>query len=610
VAVSGITQIVSEGHVHYLDAFAAGGVLYAAWTEPISIVGASRLLRWRNQAGVVGTEITASLVATFFRFTVLPVASQNALLVVWQSDDSVDPGLYTARFDLTTGVLLSGPTLLDKGMRPRLVERPNGGTDLDPILALVDATTFAVYLRASWDGGVTWEGRRPVLNQMARDTIDLAAVAFDSGHVSIAQLASDARRLREVGSYSRTRPVVALAKHPTAADRVLAVEASARDVLGVAQLADTVRGALEFNGTTEVIVPTRKRLGTDDTVNDLMLLDVSGGAPALVSSLAIPAGAVVGDGVCRVALPGLTVTATVSPIFNGSAAPNVAPVALCVNGTTLIIAGYSDTADAGILALMDLGTNALTYTSVTGLARALGCDPRLAAVGRSSPASAGHALLFGANAAGITTYTHKLPARPSAILVSMETAASGQVFVGLADRLNVYQIDALNRPVRLVMSIPIFTRGAIMQIVMMPNGNLLCAMGEGGVAVISTTGEILAQTLVSGIYAAPWTRSTVYDLGATVAPTLAHAYAGQRRYFRCTTGGTSGAAEPAWSSPGTVSDGSAVWTEVGPTAGIVCGVAFDATRRRIYAAGVLGGTSGLAGRVWALDTEGLFGIAA
>lgn len=610
MAVSVISQVVSEGHVQYLDAFAVGGALYAAWTEPVGTAGVARILRWRNQAGVVGTEITAETAAPFARFATLPIASQGALLVAWQDDDSDDPDVYVARFNVATGARLSGPTWVTKGMRPRLVERTNGGTDLDPILIYADNTTRAVYLRASWDGGVTWEGARPILNQMGRDTIDLTAVAFDSGHVSVAQLASDARRLREIGSYSRTRPVVALLMHPTITDRVLAIEASARDVAAVAQLADTIRGTMELNGTTEIIVPTRKRLGTDDTVGDLFLVNVADEVPTLVSSLAIPAGAVAGDGICRVALPGLTVNATVSPLFNGSAAPNAAPVALCDDPDSFLVAGYSDTADAGIIALVNRLSNAVTYKAVGGLPRALKCTDTISVAARSSPGAAGHALLFGATTAGIDTYVHKLPSRPNTILLNMETATSGQVFVGLNDRLNVYQIDSLARPIRLVLSIPIFTRGAIMQIVMMPNGNLLCAMGEGGVAVISPTGEILAQAPVSGIYAAPWQRSTAYSLGAIVSPTPTHAYAAQRRYFRCSTGGTSGANEPAWTPFANVNDGTVVWTDAGPAVGIVCGVAFDATRRRIYAAGVLGGTSGLTGRVWSFDTEGLFGIAA
>ena len=608
MTVSVITQIVFEDHVLDLDAFRVDGTLYAAWTVPASAIPGRRALQWRNHAGAVGTEIRASLAAPYLRFTAHPVVSQNALLVVWQDDDSGTPELITARFDLTTGALLTGPTTISAGSRPKLSEVP-GGADTDPALTYVDVARDAIYMRHTTDGGVTWSVPYPILNQKVRETTDLSVVGYDSGHLAVAQLGSDARRLREVGHYERTRPVAGIIAHPSITDAVLAVESSARDVLSVAQLSDNIRGAILALAVDEVVVPTRKRLGTNDGVGDLFSLDVSGNTPALLGSVAIPAGAVAGDGVCRVALPGLTVNTTVSPIFNASAAPNAAPVAFASDGSVLAIAGYSDATDAGILALMNLGTNVVTHQSVTGLARAVSRAVGLAAVARSSAGGTGHALLFGAAFASVTTYVHKLPSRPQAIAIQMDSATSGQIVVALADRLNVYQMDALASPIRLVYSVPIFTRGAMMQVVILPNGNLLCAMGEGGVSVLNPTGEILAQTLASGIYARPWTPSTSVVLGDLVSPGPNHPYAPQRRYFRMTAAsGTTGSVEPAWGPSGTINDGTATWTEVGPTSGIVCAVTYSATRRRVYAAGVVGGTSGVGGRVWAFETEGLFSV--
>lgn len=56
-------------------------------------------------------------------------------------------------------------------------------------------------------------------------------------------------------------------------------------------------------------------------------------------------------------------------------------------------------------------------------------------------------------------------------------------------------------------------------------------------------------------------RSTAVTVGATVIPA-----APNKRLYRCTTAGTTGASEPAWTTVegGTVIDGTAVWTEMTP----------------------------------------------
>ena len=56
-----------------------------------------------------------------------------------------------------------------------------------------------------------------------------------------------------------------------------------------------------------------------------------------------------------------------------------------------------------------------------------------------------------------------------------------------------------------------------------------------------------------------WQASTAYALGDKRIPTSPNG-----SYYQCTTAGSSGAAEPTWPASGTVSDGTAVWTRMGP----------------------------------------------
>ncbi len=58
-----------------------------------------------------------------------------------------------------------------------------------------------------------------------------------------------------------------------------------------------------------------------------------------------------------------------------------------------------------------------------------------------------------------------------------------------------------------------------------------------------------------------WAASTAYSSNDTICPTTANG-----RMYRCSTAGTSAATEPTWPTTdgGTVSDGTAVWTEMTP----------------------------------------------
>jgi prepilin-type N-terminal cleavage/methylation domain-containing protein len=57
-----------------------------------------------------------------------------------------------------------------------------------------------------------------------------------------------------------------------------------------------------------------------------------------------------------------------------------------------------------------------------------------------------------------------------------------------------------------------------------------------------------------------WQPSIAYKLDSIVTPTTIPAAPNGGHYYKCTTAGTSGASEPTWSTSGTISDGTIVWT--------------------------------------------------
>ena len=62
-----------------------------------------------------------------------------------------------------------------------------------------------------------------------------------------------------------------------------------------------------------------------------------------------------------------------------------------------------------------------------------------------------------------------------------------------------------------------------------------------------------------GAIASAWVASTVYALNAYAIPTATN-----QHFYKCTTAGTSDATEPTWTTDGsTVTDGSAIWTDMG-----------------------------------------------
>jgi len=83
--------------------------------------------------------------------------------------------------------------------------------------------------------------------------------------------------------------------------------------------------------------------------------------------------------------------------------------------------------------------------------------------------------------------------------------------------------------------------------------------GGGTLPVLATSGSYyLGLTTVKSV----WTASTAFSSGDLVIPTAFNSSA--NKIFRCTTAGTTASSEPTWptTASGTVSDGTAVWTEI------------------------------------------------
>lgn len=603
MAVSVISQISYEGFARDLAAFVSGGVPFALWTTDLPTPGL-REIWWKAHNGAQGTETQGDLAAPFYRPTAHAPGS-GALVVAYQNGQSLMPHIYLVRFDVATGTVLTAPVrMAEAAARPHLVQ-PNDDP-LHVVLFYLRLLSGRVYLRESRDGGVTWRAEEPVLNQKVRDSQELVAVAFDSAHVSIGQVGADNRRIWETGTLTRTRPLAGCVMHPTVPDRLLVVEASARDVAAVSQLSDTLRGRLVVSGADEVMVASRVRRGTNDDIGDVALVNVAGNTPVVVDSVALPGD---GNGLVRVRVtPSLAVRTHLSVVFGVGSGGNstVVDLAKAADGTVIAVA-YTDQVDEG--AYVTVTPENVVSVTAGGRARACAIDATwgVVVVARAL-LGGGERLSYGAALTAPLTWTHKLPGRANKVLAVMTSATAGTIYVATDDRLLTYRVSALADPIRLQIALVALTRGRFMDMVLLPSGNLLAAVGEAGVAVLTPSGETRAQAIPSGIEVTPWTRNTTYAFGAHVRPTDVSPYAPLRSYFRCTAGagGTSGTSEPPWApAPAVVNDDTATWVEVGTTDPLVTGVCYDAPNRRIYAVGVLGGTSGTGGRVWRFDTEGI-----
>jgi hypothetical protein len=606
MSVSPIIQIVREGFVTGLATFLVGGAPYILWNAPVGSAN-QRCLYWKLHDGTDASEVQCSEPSVYTELSAI-LRSDGALLVV-HSDGT---RLWATAFDLVTGMAVMPRRFVVNGKSPALF-------GLDPAfpwriqLAYVDGQGN-VFTADTPDDGATWRVAKSILTNYVAATEGASAAFFDSAHVSLIQAGQDARRLTEIGVYTRTRPLAGIMDHPTLPDRYYVLEAAQRAVAAVNQLSD-VRGTICEPANDGLLkLATRVRQGADDGVGDLVLLDTSGLTPTPVASTTLPAGATPGTGIVTLAVEPptpLSPSAAFDNLFPGTNA-TLADTD-CVPGFVYAV-GYTDQSfDGGGVALrLSDGARTVLFTGKRGYAVAT--DGLIIAVAYEDTAGQ-YRLGIGPVAPGGNYLTpawnqavHRLPARPNCLVVIADgpvTPDKANLYVGLADRVNLYRLDGFTRPIRLVGSALVLTRGAHRQCIVTPRGNLACAMGAGGVAVFSPNWETLAELTVSGFAAPFWASGSTATLNTSfVQPNVTSGYSGVRRYFKCTQSGVTGSVEPAWGSSGTVIDNTARWIEVADTSGIVTGIALDAARQRIYAVGVAGGVNGTAGRVWVLNAQG------
>jgi hypothetical protein len=569
VTVSAISQVTQEGYVEYLSSFSKSGVMHLAWTTQGS--GVDRILQWKPHTSGDFTEVAGATQASFHNVATIYVPSSNAVVAVF---DVGGTDLYVARFDETTGATLALPTRLGVGMKPSILYR--GGVQ-GPTLEMVygNPRLPQVYLRESLDGGVTWSGERPVLSNYVRNTVDIAAVPFDDTHVSVLQLGNDARPMLETGSYTRTRPVAGILKHPTLPDQFYVVEGSNRGT----RLGDYVRGAV-LGSSLKFL--DGDRYGSDDGLGPLSLFSGSGLVPTVVTAQV--AGAALGDvvGPAQAADLALGPTYLYAALYSDAVANQgtlyVAPIA----------GGSSGTPITGIAAVhaVSVSNGVLFVATLEGTQEKL----RIFTENGLTP---------------IAQTDHKMPARVNKLLAVMSSPSVGYIYVSMLDRFNVYRVEGLTSPIRMVMTTPVLSRGSFFQAKVLSTGNILVAMGDGGIIALTPEGGVISETVLTGKMASPWVASKVYALNDIVAPTSESPYAQYRRYFRCSVGGTSYITEPLWSPSGTVIDNTAQWVEVGSVSAIITGLEVDESRSKIFAVGVVGGSSGTSGRVYCISAPGV-----
>ena len=603
MALSSISPITLEGQPLGLSSFLRAGVMYVFWYSPINDTGLKRL-HWKPHTGLNFTEITPDFSTDFRNVSVLYHPATDQIVVVWDDGQGqvgvADGTVYGARFDAVTGALVAGPTLLFPGSKPQLSYRGTAGSHF--VLYYLTPKVGGVYGRLSVDGGLAWQSGMPLLTNQALSTTSVKVVAYDPTHVSIAQLGRDTRSLSEIGVLQRTRPLVAIVKHPTVANQFFVAEPSKFDNTS---LVDNLRGGLALStDKTKLYHLGGVVQGTSDTVGAVALITITGTVPAVTASAATGGN---GDDLRGYDLTPALSTPTVDMPGSSFA------VALAVTNTHGYVAEYSDaSAVLGQLIVVNLstGTTGTVFTGVTGV-RAVGTTDFMATpliFVASTESGIERLRVYQQNALTPTLLLNtKLPARANSITVipSPVYPNGARVLVSMVDRFNIYDYNSAATPMVLVDSYRFSGGGQFFKAAVALNGNIVVSSSEAGVVVLNSTGRVLAQIGVSGKVVAPWTPSTAYSVGNFRKPREGHQFARNRTYFRCTTAGTSSSAEPSWAATGTIIDGGAQWTAQGSTDGLVTDVMLDETTKRIYAVGSAGGVLGTDGRVWVLAAGGL-----
>lgn len=606
MAVSAISLLTTTDTARQVTAFANGRDLYAMWTSQSANAACCRVLYWRKHDGTMADETTAKILKPYERPSAV-VRTDGVLIVTYC--DSVRKGwIWVIGFDLKTGAVVMDPFAVTVGITPSLVQPT---TDKNRItMAYVRDDT--AHLRESYDGGITWSEERPVLNAKVARCTDIVAVQFDKSHLSIGQLGEDTRPIVEVGSFTRTRPLQGIVKHPTLADRVFVSEPA---IVSSSYWTDYTRGALRVaRDGTKLFHLDGARQGTSDTYSEVALIDVSLDAPALSSSIH-------NDQVDGVPGTNLSIYNIPFAAFDGQIMFGASPVPGCtdmdVSNAYAYVSGSKEiapTTNGGAFDVLQISS--LDRASIVAPNSTVFC--RAVAVG-ISPTGGTPVIAVGTVESGVHKVriysenglapslqaSHDMPAAVNKLLWRLDSPTSGKLYVSMADRINCYSFNGLTRPFRLGTSFAPFGGNQFYQMTLTPAGNLVVAGGKAGVLIYNDVGEIQAQLRPSSIVAKTWVKSTAVALGDLVTPNASHLYSYARVYYKCTTAGTTGTIEPSWTSSSTVSDGTAVWTVVGTLDPSVVGIEYDSSRHRIYAVGTCGGPTNTQGRLWVFSAPSL-----
>jgi hypothetical protein len=603
MTVSSIAGITQEDQPQELSSFLRQGVAYVFWATPV--IGLSRRIRWKPHSSADYTEVIPSLLHLYRDVSCLYDPVSDQLVVVWGDGGAVDGSanglLYSARFNPVTAALVSGPTAIFQGSQARLSYQSTTQNG-QMLLYYKTAKNRGVYGRRSDNGGLTWQDAYPLITGQVLGTSAVEVVPYDSSHVTVAQLGSSSRQLQEVGMLQRTRPLTSIVKHPTVANKFFIGEPSKLDNT---TLVDNLRGAL-------VLATDNSKLyhldgvvqGTADSINSVALITTSGSS-FTVDASAGPTGN--GDDINTYTLTPASVTINVD-LPGASCA-----VAMDVSPSYAYIAEYTDnSAVLGQLVVVDLstGTTGTVFTGVTGVravAVANFLTPKIIFVA-STESGVERLRVYQENALTPTLLLNvKLTSRANSITVASDPSnpTGALVYVSCVDRLSIYQYTSSSLPIQMVDSFTLAGGSNFFQAVLASTGNIVVAAANSGVLVLNQSGAVLSQIQLSGKIVNEWVPSKVYSLNDLVSPRTSHQFSKSRYYFRASTAGTSGTAEPAWASTGTMLDNTAQWQPVGLTDGVVTGIAIDGSTHRIYAVGSAGGVLGTDGRVWVITATGL-----
>lgn len=602
MALSNVTQAVQSSFVTALAMFnASDSAACFLWATP-GRGAIAHSINWRKHDATEGTETVGSVVAPYGALSA-SIRSDGRLLVIFDDTvgDSPTPFVWRAVFDYATGEVVARPERLFLGAAPTLLRVGDAGTRWT--LTYYERESQLIFIRESEDDGLTWSQRRPVLNNKVRGTQSVAAYAFDDTHVMVAQLGDDAHQFFEIGSIDRTRPlarVVSLAQ-----GRATVIEAMQRTVASTGQLTDTLRAPLISDDAGNIYTADRVRTGTDDGVAEIATYSVMGVIPLLQFSAALPANASPGANAYALSTVDFS---SLGAFLNLPPDGKSALVDFALTAANLYIAAYSDVNNSGALIMQPLPSGTPVANFATGIFRAVttcGCvngpDVLIAAY---TDGTGEHVKIFTENPSGAPTLqgTHRMPSRVNALKLVMSTSTTGTLYVTMTDRLDVYLIDGLDQPIQRAGGWSTIALGTVMETKITSRGNIVAALGAGGVGVFSPTGDRLSQHTLSGVAADFWRPGVAHTVGDLVQPTPNALYAPQRRYFRCTVAGTTPSTEPLWHPTTAVVDGAVQWMEVGVVDAVVTSVAVDERLNRVYACGVVGQAT--TGRLYILGARG------